>query len=81
VDRERAPATAAAVSPLKTWPVITSLTLFVTIYLSLLGTYAWYVARVVRQGPGGDLAGYDGFQLPDTTPGSEAAPELVSAAT
>jgi cytochrome d ubiquinol oxidase subunit I len=44
--------TAAAVSPLKTWPVIISLTAFVLFYLALLGTYIWYVARVVRDGPG-----------------------------
>ena len=44
--------TAAAVSPLHPWSVITSLTTFIVIYLTLLGTYAWYVARVVRQGPG-----------------------------
>jgi cytochrome bd ubiquinol oxidase subunit I len=43
--------TADAVSPLSTWPVIASFTSFLAIYLSLLGTYAWYVARVVRQGP------------------------------
>jgi cytochrome bd ubiquinol oxidase subunit I len=73
--------TAAAVSPLKTWPVITSLTLFVTIYLSLLVTYAWYVARVVRQGPGGDLPDAEGLHMPVATPGSGAAPELVPAGT
>jgi cytochrome bd ubiquinol oxidase subunit I len=43
--------TAAAVSPLKTWPVIISLTVFVLVYVALLGTYIWYVARVVREGP------------------------------
>jgi cytochrome bd ubiquinol oxidase subunit I len=43
--------TAAAVSPLKTWPVVTSFSLLVIIYCTLLGTYSWYVARVVRQGP------------------------------
>jgi cytochrome d ubiquinol oxidase subunit I len=43
--------TAAAVSPLKPVPVLTSLVLFILIYLTLLGTYAWYVARAVRQGP------------------------------
>jgi cytochrome d ubiquinol oxidase subunit I len=49
--------TAAAVSPLHTWSVIASLAGFVLIYLTLLGTYAWYVARVVREGPGdGPLA-------------------------
>jgi cytochrome bd ubiquinol oxidase subunit I len=43
--------TAAAVSPLTPVPVLVSLILFILIYLTLLGTYAWYVARVVRQGP------------------------------
>jgi cytochrome bd-type quinol oxidase subunit 1 len=31
--------------------VLTTLVLFILIYLTLLGTYAWYVARAVRQGP------------------------------
>jgi cytochrome d ubiquinol oxidase subunit I len=44
--------TAQSVSPLHTWQVIASLTVFIVIYLALLGTYAWYVARVVREGPG-----------------------------
>jgi cytochrome d ubiquinol oxidase subunit I len=44
--------TAAAVSPLKAPAVLTSLIVFVLLYLTLLGTYAWYVARVVRVGPG-----------------------------
>jgi cytochrome bd ubiquinol oxidase subunit I len=44
--------TAAAVSPLKTWPVIISLAAFVLFYVGLLGTYIWYVARAVREGPG-----------------------------
>ncbi|HEY1774956.1 MAG TPA: cytochrome ubiquinol oxidase subunit I [Solirubrobacteraceae bacterium] len=44
--------TADAVSPLKTWPVIISLTAFVLFYVALLGTYIWYVARAVREGPG-----------------------------
>jgi cytochrome bd ubiquinol oxidase subunit I len=44
--------TAQAVSPLKAWSVLTSLVGFVLIYLALLGTYVWYVARVVREGPG-----------------------------
>jgi cytochrome bd ubiquinol oxidase subunit I len=43
--------TAAAVSPLKPWSVLTSLSLFILIYLTLLGTYVWYVARAVREGP------------------------------
>jgi cytochrome bd-type quinol oxidase subunit 1 len=34
--------------------VLTTLISFVLVYLALLGTYVWYVARVVRQGPGGD---------------------------
>lgn len=43
--------TAQAVSPLKPAAVLTSLILFILIYLTLLGTYAWYVARAIRQGP------------------------------
>jgi cytochrome bd ubiquinol oxidase subunit I len=46
--------TADAVSPLKPAAVLTTLIAFVLIYLALLGTYVWYVARVVRQGPGDD---------------------------
>jgi cytochrome d ubiquinol oxidase subunit I len=46
--------TASAVSPLKPVPVLVSLILFVLVYLALLGTYVWYVARVVREGPGED---------------------------
>jgi cytochrome d ubiquinol oxidase subunit I len=44
--------TAAAVSPLKTGVVLTTFVLFVLIYVALLATYAWYVARAVREGPG-----------------------------
>jgi cytochrome d ubiquinol oxidase subunit I len=44
--------TAAAVSPLKPAAVLTTLVLFVLIYVALMSTYVWYVARVVRQGPG-----------------------------
>jgi cytochrome bd ubiquinol oxidase subunit I len=44
--------TADAVSPLKPAAVLTTLVGFVLIYLTLLGTYVWYVARVVREGPG-----------------------------
>jgi cytochrome d ubiquinol oxidase subunit I len=44
--------TAQAVSPLNTVSVLTSLIAFIAVYLALLGTYVWYVARVVRQGPG-----------------------------
>jgi cytochrome d ubiquinol oxidase subunit I len=44
--------TADAVSPLKPAAVLTTLIGFVLIYLALLGTYVWYVARVVREGPG-----------------------------
>jgi cytochrome bd ubiquinol oxidase subunit I len=43
--------TADAVSPLDTWQVLTSLALLILVYAALLGTYIWYVARVVRQGP------------------------------
>jgi cytochrome d ubiquinol oxidase subunit I len=44
--------TADAVSPLKPAAVLTTLIGFVLIYIALLGTYVWYVARVVREGPG-----------------------------
>jgi cytochrome d ubiquinol oxidase subunit I len=43
--------TAAAVSPLHPVEVLTTFVLFIVIYLTLLGTYAWYVARAVRIGP------------------------------
>jgi cytochrome d ubiquinol oxidase subunit I len=43
--------TAEAVSPLKTWQVLSTFSLFILIYVSLLGIYAWYVARAVRKGP------------------------------
>jgi cytochrome d ubiquinol oxidase subunit I len=68
--------TAAAVSPLKTWPVIISLTAFVLLYVGLLGTYIWYVARAVREGPGdGPLVeppvpSYRPAPLPGLTPAS-----------
>jgi len=39
------------VSPLNPAAVLTSLIAFILIYLTLLGTYVWYVARVVREGP------------------------------
>jgi len=45
--------TADAVSPLHTWPVVGSLSLFVVVYGSLVGAYIYYVVRVVRQGPEG----------------------------
>jgi cytochrome bd ubiquinol oxidase subunit I len=45
--------TADAVSPLHTWPVVGSLSLFTVVYGSLVGAYIYYVARVVRQGPEG----------------------------
>jgi cytochrome d ubiquinol oxidase subunit I len=44
--------TAAAVSALKPWSVLTSLTVFVVLYLARLGTYVRYVVRAVREGPG-----------------------------
>lgn len=60
--------TAQAVSPLKAWSVLTSLIVFVLIYLALFGTYVWYVARAVRQGTG------DGPIV--TPPARSVAPEL-----
>jgi cytochrome bd-type quinol oxidase subunit 1 len=58
------------VSPLKPWLVLTSLIGFVLLYLALLGTYVWYVARTVREGPG------DGPivepAVPSTRPGRRA---------
>jgi cytochrome d ubiquinol oxidase subunit I len=53
--------TADAVSPLHTWPVVGSLSLFVAVYGSLVGAYIYYVVRVVRQGPEGP----DGAEDPD----------------
>jgi cytochrome d ubiquinol oxidase subunit I len=44
--------TAQAVSPLKPVPVLVSLILFVAFYLTLLGVFARYVVRAVREGPG-----------------------------
>jgi cytochrome bd ubiquinol oxidase subunit I len=44
--------TARAVSPLKPVPVLVSLILFVGFYLTLLGVFARYVFRIVREGPG-----------------------------
>jgi cytochrome bd ubiquinol oxidase subunit I len=70
--------TAAAVSPLKPWSVLSSLILFVLIYLTLLGTYAWYVARAVRQGPGdGPLAAPS---PPRSAPALEPSPGIAPAA-
>jgi cytochrome bd-type quinol oxidase subunit 1 len=40
------------VSPLRPWSVLTSLIVFVVLYLALLGAYVWWVARTVREGPG-----------------------------
>jgi cytochrome d ubiquinol oxidase subunit I len=44
--------TADAVSPLQPWSVLTSLVVFVLLYVALLGAYVWFVARTVREGPG-----------------------------
>jgi cytochrome bd ubiquinol oxidase subunit I len=67
--------TAAAVSPLRTWSVLTSLTVLIAIYLTLLGTYAWYVARTVREGPGeGPLSESDTpYIRPRALPGAAPA--------
>jgi cytochrome bd ubiquinol oxidase subunit I len=46
--------TADAVSPLKPAAVLATLAAFVLVYLLLMGTYVWYVARTVRQGPDED---------------------------
>jgi cytochrome bd ubiquinol oxidase subunit I len=61
--------TAAAVSPLKTWPVVVSLTAFVLFYVALLGIYIWYVARAVREGPG------DGPIVEPAIPSHRSAPQ------
>jgi len=53
--------TADAVSPLHTWPVVGSLSLFTVVYGSLVGVYIYYVFRVVRQGPEGP----EGAEEPD----------------
>jgi len=67
--------TADAVSPLKTWPVVISLAAFVLFYVALLGTYIWYVARVVREGPDdGPLAEPNGAsRRPEPLPGVATA--------
>jgi cytochrome d ubiquinol oxidase subunit I len=46
--------TVQAVSPLEAWQVLASLVLFIVLYATLLATYIWYVARVVREGPEDD---------------------------
>ncbi len=57
--------TAQAVSPLNATSVLTSLIAFIAIYAVLLGTYVWYVVRIVRQGPGdGPLDEPSGPTLP-----------------
>jgi len=65
--------TAQAVSPLNATSVLTTLIAFIAIYIALLGTYVWYVARIVRQGPGdGPLDEPSAPTLP-----RYAAPELA----
>ena len=65
--------TAAAVSPLKPAVVLITLIMFVLVYLALLGAYAWYVARAVREGPGDDPP--DKPAIPPIRP--EALPRLA----
>jgi len=72
--------TAQAVSPLKPAAVLTSLLAFILIYLALLGTYVWYVARVVREGPEEAPVGEPAVEparpagLRGIVPGPEGAP-------
>jgi hypothetical protein len=47
---------------------LSTLAAFVLIYLALLGTYVWYVARVVREGPD------EGPLAEPATPSSRPAP-------
>jgi cytochrome bd ubiquinol oxidase subunit I len=67
--------TAAAVSPLHPAEVLTTFVVFVLLYLTLLGTYAWYVARAVRQGPDDDPDGAESFRAtaPVPLPGIQPA--------
>jgi cytochrome d ubiquinol oxidase subunit I len=62
--------TAQAVSPLKPVPVLVSLVLFIAFYLTLLGIFARYVVRAVREGPG------DGPIVDTATPSRQPAPLL-----
>jgi cytochrome bd ubiquinol oxidase subunit I len=72
--------TAAAVSPLNPAEVLTTFIGLMVIYLTLLGTYAFYVARVVRQGPDEEpLPGQMPPSLPGTVPGPvSASPQEAS---
>jgi cytochrome d ubiquinol oxidase subunit I len=69
--------TADAVSPLRTWQVLASLVAFIAVYVALLGTYIWYVARVVRQGPDYQPEGEP--DDPVRTPAPDARPGLATA--
>jgi cytochrome d ubiquinol oxidase subunit I len=69
--------TADAVSPLKTWQVIGSFTVFVLGYITLLAIYVWYVARVVRDGPE-EASGGETSPRP-FAPGAVPARELAAA--
>jgi cytochrome d ubiquinol oxidase subunit I len=60
--------TAQAVSPLKPVPVLVSLVLFIAFYLTLLGVFARYVVRAVREGPG------DGPIVDPVAPSRQPAP-------
>jgi cytochrome d ubiquinol oxidase subunit I len=65
--------TAQAVSPLKPVPVLVSLVLFIAFYLTLLGIFARYVVRAVREGPG------DGPIVDTAAPSRQPAPLLYPA--
>ena len=69
--------TADAVSPLKPAAVLTTLIAFVLVYLALLGTYIWYVARVVRDGPDDGPIGEP--SRPRAAPTLEPSPGLAPA--
>jgi cytochrome d ubiquinol oxidase subunit I len=60
--------TAQAVSPLKPVPVLVSLILFIAFYVTLLGVFARYVVRAVREGPG------DGPIVDPPAPSRQPAP-------
>ena len=69
--------TGQAVSHLKPAEVLTSLALFVGLYLILLATYLWYVVRTVRLGP----ERVDDDPMPTHVPGLQPTPGLIAAGT
>ena len=57
--------------------MLTTLIAFVLVYLALLGTYIWYVARVVRDGPDDGPIGEP--SRPRAAPTLEPSPGLAPA--